>query len=182
MRRSAIRTLLFALVLVCPAPASLVAQAGKADPARSAIESAGKAFVEAYNRGDIPAVARTYAEDAIAFPPDGDMVKGRAAIEALWKGIRDTGVKTVDFEVIDVTSSGNLAAETGIATLQVQGMGAVETTLKVKYVVVWKKQGGSWKIIRDIWNSMAPAAAAAPATAATPAMATTPAMPTTPHH
>jgi hypothetical protein len=61
-------------------------------------------------------------------------------------------------------------------------MGAAETTLKVKYVVVWKKQGGSWKIIRDIWNSMAPAAAAAPATAATPAMATTPAMPTTPHH
>jgi ketosteroid isomerase-like protein len=27
-----------------------------------------------------------------------------------------------------------------------------------KYVVVWKRQGGQWKIHRDIWNTNAPAA------------------------
>ena len=59
--------------------------------------------------------------------------------------------------------------ETGKATADVQPAGqATATPESYKYVVVWKKQkGGSWKIIRDIWNSaaapMAPAAATTPA-------------------
>ncbi len=28
---------------------------------------------------------------------------------------------------------------------------------KGKYVVVWKKQNGNWKMYRDIWNSNMPA-------------------------
>jgi uncharacterized protein (TIGR02246 family) len=146
------------------------AEPPKADPARAAIERLGKEFVDAFARGDFPAVARMYAEDAIAFPPDGDMVRGRPAIEALWKGVRDTGGKSLEFNVVDVVSSGNLAAETGTAVLHVQPAGQAETIANVKYLVVWKKTGGTWQLYRDIWNAMPGAATVT----ATPATATTP--------
>jgi uncharacterized protein (TIGR02246 family) len=171
MRRIAVSTLVSSLAL---AGLNVLAEPPKADPARAPIERAGKAFMDAFGRGDLSAVAAMYAEDAIAFPPESDMLKGRAAIGRFWENSRDMGVKSLEFEVVDVTSSGNLAAETGIATLHVQAAGA-ETTLKVKYVVVWKKQDGGWKLYRDIWNNLP---AATPAAA--PASATTPVAPT--HH
>jgi len=181
------RRITLSALLVCFALATVPLQADppKADPARAAIERLGKEFTEAFARGDFPAVARMYAEDAIAFPPDGDMVRGRAAIEALWKGASDTGVKSLEFNVVDVVSSGNLAAETGTAVLHAQPAGQAETTANVKYVVVWKKKGGTWQLYRDIWNAMPGAAApAAPAQAMTPEMAMPPptVTPTPPHH
>ncbi len=147
----------------------LRAEPPKMDPARASIEKVGKDFAAAYARGDYSAVARMYAEDAIAFPPDGDMVKGRPAIEALWKEAGATGIRSLEFEIVDVVSSGNLAAETGIATMHIQPAGQAAATAKVKYVVVYRKVGGAWLLYRDIWNSM-PAAAAAPAPTATPEM------------
>ena len=71
----------------------LAAETPKADPTRAALEKLGKEFADAYAKGDYSAVARMYAEDAIAFPPDGEMVKGRPAIEALWKQAVATGIK-----------------------------------------------------------------------------------------
>jgi uncharacterized protein (TIGR02246 family) len=152
-------SLLFPALVLRPEPP-------KMDPARAAIEKVGKDFAAAYARGDYSAVARMYAEDAIAFPPDGDMVKGRAAIEALWKEAGASGIKSLEFEIVDVVSSGNLAAETGIATMHIQPAGQAAATAKVKYVVVYKKVGGAWLLYRDIWNSMP--GAAAPTPAATP--------------
>ena len=162
------RTQVFAaLVSLLVPPLVLRAEPPKPDPARAAIEKVGRDFAAAYARGDYPAVSRMYAPDAIAFPPDGDMVKGRPAIEALWKQAGATGIKSLEFEVVDVVSNGNLAAETGIATMHIQPAGQAAATAKVKYVVVYKRVGGAWLLYRDIWNSM-PAAAAAPAATATP--------------
>ena len=73
--------------------AAVFGEPPKADPVRAAIERADKAFGDAYARGDFAAIARMYSADAIAFPPESDMVKGRAAIEAFWRSARDTGVK-----------------------------------------------------------------------------------------
>lgn len=143
----------------------------KVDPARAPIERATKTFSDAFGRGDFAEIARTYSEDAIVFPPESEIVKGRAAIEAFWKSGRDTGVKSVDLTVVDVTSSGNLAAATGTAVLHVQGVaGGSEALVNVKYVVVWRKEGGVWRVYRDIWNNLPSAAApmAAPPPATTP--------------
>jgi uncharacterized protein (TIGR02246 family) len=113
-----------------------------------------KAFAEAYGRGDAKAVAAFYTEDAIAFPPGADMVKGRQAIQKMWQETMDSGVKSLSFTVIDVGASGDLAHETGTALMNVQPAGKEPTTASVKYVVVWKKQGNDWKLQRDIWNDL----------------------------
>ena len=177
------------VVSLALATVPLRAEPPKADPVRGQIERNNAAFMAVFKSGDVAAVGRMYAEDAIAFPPDGDMVQGRPAIEAFWKGARDTGVKSFDLKTTDVTSSGNLAIETGTAVIHVQPEGQAETTANVKYVVVWKKGPGGWQLYRDIWNAMpgAPAVTTKPAMVMTPGMAmpppkTTPAMEATPHH
>lgn len=154
MRSCRIHPLWPAFALAALGSASF-AQASQVDPARAPVEKQGLAFAEAFNRGDIVAVAAMYAEDAIAFPPDSAMVRGRPAIEALWKGARDSGIKAVTFNVEDVQSAGNLAVEVGTAVLKIQPANQPETSQTIKYVVVWKCQkDGAWKLHRDIWNGM----------------------------
>ena len=121
---------------------------------RAAIEQQGTRFAEVYARGDAKAVAAFYTEDAIAFPPGGDMVKGREAIQQMWQSTMDSGVKSVAFTVVDVGASGDLAHETGTAMLNIQEQGKEPTTASLKYVVVWKRQGDDWKMHRDIWNDL----------------------------
>jgi len=131
-----------------------VCRAEDSGTVRAAIEQAGVRFAEAYGRGDAKAVAAFYTEDAIAFPPGADMVKGRQAIQKMWQETMDSGVKSLSFTVIDVGASGDLAHETGTALMNVQPAGKEPTTASVKYVVVWKKQGNDWKLHRDIWNDL----------------------------
>jgi len=153
MRSSASPVLVvFSLLAFSP---SGFTQPAKSDPVRAAIEKQNAAFSAAFGRGDIAAVAAAYAEDAIALPPDGEMVRGRPAIQALWKGLLDAGGKAITLTTVDVHSSGSLAAETGTATLKIQPPSGAEQSQAVKYVVVWKKQpDGTWKLYRDIWNAI----------------------------
>jgi uncharacterized protein (TIGR02246 family) len=166
MRRVTTFATIAALAILSVASASL-ALPPAADPNRARVEKLGKQFSEAFGKGDVAAVARMYAEDGMAFPPDAQIVKGRASIEAMWRGVKEIGVQSVEFEILDVQTSGVLLVETGIATLHVTGAGPAEARVKIKYVVVWKKQkDGSWKISHDIWNNLpAPPAAPTPAPA-----------------
>lgn len=155
MRRIRVHLFVAALALVLFNLASF-AEAQKADPARASLEKLGAAFADAYNRGDVAAVAAMYSDDAMVFPPDSDMVQGRSAIEAVWKGARDSGMKDVAFIVLDVHSNRDLAVEVGKADYKIQTANQAEASPQtVKYVVVWKRQkDGAWKLFRDIWNSM----------------------------
>ena len=157
MRRNRVHLFVAALSLVLFNSASF-AEAPKADPARAPIEKLGAAFTDAFNRGDIAAVAAMYSDDAMVFPPDSDMVQGRSAIETMWKGTRDSGMKDLAFTVLDVHSSRDLAVEAGKADFKIQTANQAEPSSQtVKYVVVWKRQkDGAWKLFRDIWNSMPP--------------------------
>jgi ketosteroid isomerase-like protein len=48
-----------------------------------------------------------------------------------------------------VESSGDLAYETGTVRLVARDGKQTEG----RYVVVWKRDGGRWKLHRDIWNA-----------------------------
>ena len=133
---------------------SPVSRAQDAGAVRAAIEQAGVRFAEAYGRGDAKAVAAFYTADAIAFPPGGEMAKGRDAIQQMWQSTMDSGVKSLSFTVVDVGTSGDVAYETGTVVLNIQPPGKDSTTASAKYVVVWKKQGNDWKLHRDIWNDL----------------------------
>jgi ketosteroid isomerase-like protein len=50
-------------------------------------------------------VANTYKDDAVVFPPGGDMVKGKQSIQSFWTEAAK-GIQLANFKVIDVRSMG----------------------------------------------------------------------------
>lgn len=123
--------------------------------ARAAIEAANAKFSGAFARGDTKALAAMYTSDAIAFPPDSEMIQGNEAIGEFWKATRDGGVKSAALTTVDVGRDGDVAYEVGKVSMTIQPAGKEATTAAAKYLVVWKRQAdGSWKLHRDIWNGL----------------------------
>jgi ketosteroid isomerase-like protein len=78
------------------------------------------------------------------------MVKGRAAIEAMWKRMAEQ-VGDPKLTTLAVKRLGRAAArEIGTFSLKTKGPTPQEVT--GKYLVVWEKIGSDWKLAADIWN------------------------------
>jgi uncharacterized protein (TIGR02246 family) len=135
----------FALVVCC-----LVALVAPAFAQKAEIEAANAKWIELFNRGDFAGVASLYTEDATAFPPGSAMVKGRAAIAAMWKGMAEQ-VGDPQLTTLDVKPLGPAAARE-IGTFSLSTKGATPKEVSGKYVVVWEKVGADWKLAADIWN------------------------------
>jgi uncharacterized protein (TIGR02246 family) len=134
-----------ALVIAFLAGLIVPAAAQKAE-----IEAANKQWMELFNKGDFAGIASLYTDDATAFPPGSGMVKGRAAIGAMWKGMAEQ-VSDPKVTTLDVKPLGPSAArEIGTFSLKTKGLTPQEVT--GKYVVVWEKVGTDWKLAADIWN------------------------------
>ena len=117
---------------------------------KAEIEAVNAKWIEFFNKGDWAGVASLYTDDATAFPPGSAMVKGSAAIGAMWKGIAEQ-VSDPKVITLDVKSLGPAAArEIGTFGLKTKGPTPQEVT--GKYVVVWEKVGSDWKLAADIWN------------------------------
>lgn len=115
----------------------------------SEITAVNQQFEAAARSQDLDGLAALYTADAMVLPPDGPIVKGRQDIKQMWGMVaQQLGLKEVQLRTVSFEREGSLGHEVGEATL------AVATgTLVVKYMVVWKKTDGQWRIHRDIWNS-----------------------------
>ena len=117
---------------------------------KAEIEAANGKWMAFFNKGDFDGVASLYTADAVAFPPGSGMVKGRAAIGAMWKGMADQ-ITDPKVTTLDVKRLGPAAArEIGTFSLKTKGSAPKEMT--GKYVVIWQKVGKDWKLATDIWN------------------------------
>ena len=63
-------------------------------------QSEAQVLAEAFNKGDIAALANMYSEDAYSLPPAAESVRGRSAIQQFWKSaserMRDLKLTTQD--------------------------------------------------------------------------------------
>jgi uncharacterized protein (TIGR02246 family) len=130
------------------AAALLYGTTARSDEVRAAVEAGNRAFIAAFLRGDARAVAELYTEDAEVIAPGAPVARGRSAIAAAWQKSIDSGVKDLTLDTANVETSGDLACETGIVRIVAQDGGVTEA----RYVVVWKRSQGTWKLYRDIWN------------------------------
>ncbi|WP_201838116.1 YybH family protein [Microvirga zambiensis] len=118
---------------------------------KATIQSLSDQFAKAFNAGDAAGVAALYTEDAVILPPGGEMMKGRSAIQAFWKGAAEQlGDGTLT--TVDVKPLGNDTARE-IGTFSFRSKGAQPQEVTGKYVVVWEKVGSDWKLATDIWNT-----------------------------
>lgn len=115
----------------------------------SDIATVNRQFEDAARKGDLGRLASLYTPDAMALPPDGPVVKGRDNIKQMWGSVvQQMGLKDVRLNTLDFEQAGDTGYEVGEATLTLSSGTAV-----VKFVVVWKKVDGQWRLHRDIWNA-----------------------------
>jgi uncharacterized protein (TIGR02246 family) len=141
------RTMLKSLatgVMVIASAAPALAQS------KASIQKLNDAWMAAFNKGDAAAVAAMYTDDAYMLPAGAPLVKGRAEIQKfLAQSVQQLGA--VKLATLDVTPLGaNAAREIGTATFKTKASPPQDGALK--YVVVWQKQAGQWKLSTDIWN------------------------------
>lgn len=130
----------------------LLAAPAFADSVKSEIDKGNAKFAAAFNKGDGAAIAALYTENATALPAGAPAVKGRAAIQKLWQGVIDQGVKNIVLGADSVESYGKAAREIGHFAFDAPDAQKNMTHVEGKYVVVWKKSHGSWQLDSDIWN------------------------------
>ena len=94
-------------------------------------------------------------EDATMQPPGAPAIQGHAALRAAYESV--TFVSLAAGSTI-TRASGDLAAIWGPLTVVIEGPNG-PVTLEQKFVAVWERRGGKWKVIENSWNDNAPSPA-----------------------
>lgn len=126
-----------------------------ADSVRTAIESANSQMAAAVAKGDAVAVAAMYAGDARMMPAGSEPIQGADAILKFWQ-TAISGVAGISLKTIDVFSQGPTATEVGQYELRDKSGKALDHG---KYIVVWRNEGGKWKLLRDMFSTNVASAA-----------------------
>ena len=118
------------------------------------IRASAPAWAAAFNAMDADALAGMYWEDALLFPPNVPAVAGGAAMHAYFAAetpaFREAGLTMNIPAAGAVHVAGDLAYEAGAYSVTDASGATVDTG---KYIGVFQKRDGTWRYIRDTWNS-----------------------------
>jgi ketosteroid isomerase-like protein len=136
-------------------------------------EGLNRQFVEAFKTRDFNAVADMFTADAVMLPPRRNIVMGKSKIQSFWT--RSKRLHELKFDTDSVTTlGGDVVREIGTLRMLIGrnggGRGGEDNSdassdqaerAKIrevlgKYVFVWRKVGGDWKLETSIWNRNRP--------------------------
>jgi ketosteroid isomerase-like protein len=129
---------------------SFITAVAQTNDVRSAIEANEAKFSAFFAKGDAQSVSDLYTETGKLLPPNGEVVEGRAKIRDFWRNVWGSGVKKLETKTVEVLGTGNTVSEVG--TYKLFGGGG-ELLDEGKFIVIWKKERGSWLLHRDMWSS-----------------------------
>lgn len=145
------RTLIALILGLAPSTRPAEAQASRSDSA--AIYEAGRQFSAAYMRGDAVAITALYTADAVIFPERADAITGNEAIKRYWAPAGEGKVTRHRLTPTRVVVDGKHAYDYGTYEVAGERNGKVWGPFRGKYLVVWRREPGGWRIRLDMWNS-----------------------------
>lgn len=111
-----------------------------------------KAFSNAYMGADYETIANAYTVDGKIFPGGTKIIEGREAIQKRWTITNGSKVLHHEIEPVEITFLGDYAYDYGYYRGKTQKKDETIVEWEGKYVIVWKKEAGEWKMYLDIWN------------------------------
>ena len=126
------------------------------------------AWMKAAKAGDVEALTKLYAPDAVTYMPDEMKAKGAADVRESFKkflGANTVSDMTLTYDY--TTSSGNLAVSSGTFSMTVvPKAGGAAQTMEGRFTSVAARKGGKWMYVVD--HASVPMAPPAPAATTPP--------------
>lgn len=110
--------------------------------------------METFKDGDAAVLSSLYTKDGKVLPPNAGIIEGKEAMQAFWQAVMDMGVKEAVLEIIEVEGHGDTAIEVSNFKMKDTDGNVLDHG---KYIVIWKRVDGNWKLHLDIFNSSVPA-------------------------
>ena len=107
---------------------------------------------------DLEAVVALYAPDGSLVWPGAPAVHGTSNIRAAWVDFLKTPGLSLRFtpERIDFAHDADMAIDFGAVALERDDPQKGHVKMTAKYVVVWRKINGAWKVLYDCYNTNTP--------------------------
>ncbi len=118
--------------------------------ARAEVTALTERFTPAHVTGDSVTIDSMFTLDANAFPPGAPVARGNPAIHVLTMEFLKAGVHEFREESIRLQGSPTLLVDEGTYLLR---YGTPAVTERGKYINVWTKADGRWRIRTNIWNT-----------------------------
>lgn len=118
------------------------------------IQAAQHRLADAVSAQDAQAAAALYSDDPRLIPQGGPACTDRDAIAAFFAGAFANGIVAARFTTEEVDGDDAQAVEIGRYELFAGPPGG-ERVLAAdgRYLVVWRKAGGEWRMHRDMFNT-----------------------------
>lgn len=118
------------------------------------IKKNSMAFSKAYMDGDVDALVNLYTDDGKIFPNNRMIMAGTSDLKKYWT--MPEGFKTLHHKVTpdEIHIENDIAYDYGYYEGKTLTKDKKESSWQGKYLIVWKKIEGDWKIYLDIWNSV----------------------------
>jgi ketosteroid isomerase-like protein len=113
------------------------------------IAAAGRRFLSFFALKDAAKIAACYTDDAEILASNRSPIRGRAAIESVFKFTNRPG-HTLEFQSAELDLQGDTAIEIGAYVRRLKDGSAYS---RGRYIVIWKRVGDEWKIHRDMYTS-----------------------------
>jgi uncharacterized protein (TIGR02246 family) len=135
--------------------------------AKAALEAADRQYAEATLGKNLDAFMGFYTTDASMHPATYPTASGQDAIRAVASSFfQDPAFAgTINSELVEVSADGTTGHTFSTGELTATGPDGKPIKEQLRDFHLWRRQAdGSWKIVLDIWNLVAPPAATAPTT------------------
>lgn len=114
--------------------------------------SAAERWGEAFNKGDLDAVVALYTEDAELLPKGTQAIRGHAAIRSYLRDLLASKPQSQRTIFTHVQSFGGGDAVSEVADVEIED-GQGNRTVLGRQILVLLKQGGQWRVHRDMWTN-----------------------------
>ena len=121
---------------------------------KKVIEEKNNRFTKAHITHDSAVMINIYTQDAKVFAPNSDVVIGRPAIAVVVSQYMKFDIKEFREETTAFYGNEDYLIDEGNYFMRYGKDNIID---KGKYLNVWKKEDGDWKIYSNIWNTNMPA-------------------------